>query len=783
MSLSAHAESLKQLASTIPDSDEKWVEVQTDARAIADGLRTRNGPVDNHTELGQSSLPVALTALLQASVRERQTSRAGTPSAAAFELLRLGANLCMDHDANRQRLLDAGYISVVSNILGSCWTHLPENSGTSTYSLLDLKVFKTAVGVLLNASVGYEPVQKTLLAAGTPLTILRVSSSLYPPGEWARALSSDVAGASGSQEKLDEWKWRSGLSSWSWRAIDILTDSGEEEETTTAPKEPIFGPDAIPSLITSLQGFLAPSKSNISPFVSPADIQVFIQADLDSLEQVSMLFESLSLDSESIRKVIAAPDPSSTPLQALVRFVELAEPPAYWDDSRVDGKDKQKWEKSLGTCKAALIKAVVTVAGEDKNMDVLWDDKDGGGWFVKKMLAWIRTHPKAIGVDYARDDLAICATLALGNLARKDSRCISLINPPFSIVYDLLPLLSPQADLKMKHGAIGLLKNLAQPAVNKGPLGDSGIIEKIIASKVWEKSADMAEVVQISAIGVAKHLCNGNLDNALRLVLSPADPATTPTGTQEIETGLDQILDLIKRSDSIALQSEATRVLVNVIKSLWQPNRSATGDSMRSNLDVIRSPIGPVSPVDPQHHQRRREAMEKVTDLDSTEPLAEMVGRSAKYPILLNEGVMALTLLSHTPTGAHCALQALTTPLPFNLSPSGVPSPPAANTSATSTPVDMLTIILRNPDKNFPMELRANVCVLLNGVVRSGKAHVKLVEDIKKKTMSALKALTEPANVGKGGEAETNGSNPQKILRSTAQKTLDTWDAITAPSS
>lgn len=77
-------------------------------------------------------------------------------------------------------------------------------------------------------------------------------------------------------------------------------------------------------------------------------------------------------------------------------------------------------EKKFDICKAALIKAIVEVAGEEKNEDVLWDETEEdqpGGAFVCRMVEWIRSC--ANGSTAGRDDLVICATLSLGNLARR----------------------------------------------------------------------------------------------------------------------------------------------------------------------------------------------------------------------------------------------------------------------------------------------------------------------------------------------------------------------------
>lgn len=92
-----------------------------------------------------------------------------------------------------------------------------------------------------------------------------------------------------------------------------------------------------------------------------------------------------------------------------------------------------------------------------------------------------------------------------------------LLSPPHNIAQLLSSesLLSLTTDLKLKHGVIGLLKHLSQSSVqsafNRAALSNAGIIERVVASGVWDDRGDvMADIVQVNAIGVVKHLCNNN---------------------------------------------------------------------------------------------------------------------------------------------------------------------------------------------------------------------------------------------------------------------------------
>ena len=86
----------------------------------------------------------------------------------------------------------------------------------------------------------------------------------------------------------------------------------------------------------------------------------------------------------------------------------------------------------------------------------------------------------------------------------------AVVKSPISLAPDLAKILESNPDFKVKHGVIGLLKNLAQSTSNRAPLGQAGIIARLADCGIFEDKSDMMEIIQVSAIGVAKHLCNGN---------------------------------------------------------------------------------------------------------------------------------------------------------------------------------------------------------------------------------------------------------------------------------
>lgn len=116
-------------------------------------------------------------------------------------------------------------------------------------------------------------------------------------------------------------------------------------------------------------------------------------------------------------------------------------------------------------------------------------------------------------------------------------------------------------------------------------------------------------------------------------------------------TGLSQILALVKRSDSVPVKSEGTRVVVNVIKSLWAngPVNVDTADPALSNGKLNKEDVE-------ERQQRKQAAMQTVLTPECAFALASLVARSGKYPLLVNEGVVALSLLSTHNAGGKCHL-------------------------------------------------------------------------------------------------------------------------------
>jgi hypothetical protein len=189
-SLARHLDALlAQLPAKSPNS---WQDIELTAQNLANCLRVKDAAgqfehsivfllsnlsylsEDNHTVLGNTSLPQTLTSLLKEALNGA-TVPDDAHASAVFEIFRVAANLCNDHgeirrnlvrvfslisltvDENRGHLLEAGLPQAIVSVLeGYSEEFVPDQSfNRPPFSILHLKVIRTAIGVLLNASIGY----------------------------------------------------------------------------------------------------------------------------------------------------------------------------------------------------------------------------------------------------------------------------------------------------------------------------------------------------------------------------------------------------------------------------------------------------------------------------------------------------------------------------------------------------------------------------------------------------------------------------------------------------
>lgn len=100
---------------------------------------------------------------------------------------------------------------------------------------------------------------------------------------------------------------------------------------------------------------------------------------------------------------------------------------------------------------------------------------------------------------------------------------------------------------------------------------------------------------------------------------------------------LTRVVEFIERVDDVAARSEATRVLVNLIKTVWSQGNNA--ESLGISLSFLNDLF-----IMTSEHASSSLLKERLCSLKTVTALTALV-RSSKFSILQNEGIISLTLL------------------------------------------------------------------------------------------------------------------------------------------
>jgi hypothetical protein len=164
----------------------------------------------------------------------------------------------------------------------------------------------------------------------------------------------------------------------------------------------------------------------------------------------------------------------------------------------------------------------------------------------------------------------------------------------------------------VQHALVGLLRNLAIPEPNKRKLGNAGVLPRLLTMGPWAAERDMLGSVQGGAVGIVKQLVrDGEYEP---LVWIRLELTAETNATEFLSLPLDPLHELITRTNDPAIALEGTRVWVNCIRAL---GASSSSGGWRALSDG------------------------RVLDA-----LTAMLSQGARYPVLLNEAVLALALLA-----------------------------------------------------------------------------------------------------------------------------------------
>ena len=745
-----------------------WDGLARELKPIADILRSGR----HRTPLGASRLPADCVSALQLWLcTDAATSKQAVNNhvlEAAIEIFRVLANLCIDHDSNRTLLdgLNAAptVLAAVSAIL-----HKQDHSRSSAlFSIKILTFLRAAIGAVLNMQLEHIATRQSLTSVDCITTLTSVASHprIYLPHLWALPRTVEIEN---DHEALSKLKMGATVTSWAWRVVQETFDDAKEEKEGQpgTPSDEMHDGDDDSASAHDVRSILsrrcfADLLRPLSLYTSSAtnthatghrlradadDVEELVDSDAEILQTVATLIESCAADDQDFRQsavrrfevnasISSQPyleDSFQSGLDTLMSFVENAEIPREWardtsaltssaamssgtemvSTSSENAQAAEEIYKAFAQFKASAARAVVAISGDDANMSELFGNSSG---FIDRLKAWIRCDPTS------RDDLVSCGMLALGNLARSDAHCLSLVQE-HGLAPFLASLLAQADDIKVAHGLVSLLKNLSIPAPNKVIIGELGAIQAVV--RFMNRDKDMVQPLQFATVGLLKHLCAGVTENAIRLVGGEATGLST-TSTPPL--ALNAVVDMIQRIDDVPTKMEATRVLVNVVKSLWASVRSSNGSQALAEEAILA-------------------ARRKVVRRDVIQALAEMVRTSPKYPVLVNEGIIALTLVGSERVGAELvSLSLLAEPAKSNAEngedeemgsdkeAAALRAPrrrstvdSSASTSSNPLPppacaLDMVTLVLARRDARMPPQFASNACALVLSLCHATQA-------------------------------------------------------------
>lgn len=288
-----------------------------------------------------------------------------------------------------------------------------------------------------------------------------------------------------------------------------------------------------------------------------------------------------------------APQPSSSNSLSIVDLSPLVRDPEE--------------EEQLSSVRSALIRALSDVSAIPEFSTKYPVDSP----LINSLVLWLSA---------SRAQFQICSCIMLGNLARSDPVCHSIVHN-FHVHEILAATVKGSSDTQVLHAALGFLRNLALPLRNKFLIGEAQIIE--IVSRFW--SMDFNPQLQHSAVSLVRQLLNSSLVNVQRLLTSLSSDPDSPAHEK---TYLSLLLSLFEKTDQVPTKLEIARAMAAIWRCLNIADPSLAPSVFNDLLHRIFS----------MHANIAR-------------PLAMMVTQ-ARWPVVRSEGWFALALMARSQEGS-----------------------------------------------------------------------------------------------------------------------------------
>ncbi|TPX38360.1 hypothetical protein SmJEL517_g00347 [Synchytrium microbalum] len=678
------------------------------------------------------------------------------------QTLRALANLCFDNETNREIVLDTK--DSINNIVRCL------NSRSS-------QLLNIVCGALLNISMENEPVQVEILNAGG-LTLLLNVIKLGTDVSTRRSFRGIGPVAIKVLSNLVEaGKLSIGVSTQSsFRLSHFATEKGAQELMSSG------------GLSQMLRLLWQQHQNLLDPEIDREDYD----EALELLDVLTTVLETIG-ENDQIQRAIVDKDL----LDILLDFVDHR-PPAR---ARASGNDEtlMKAVTTYTDIRRTVSRIVTLVTMNDANMV----DMPKKAEIINRFKRWM-TLVRQVSVDDDDDDedqededeeVRMSGALCLGNLARSDETCATLVKT-HNVVPALVKLLRLETErlrmaqtgedtkmgLKVVHAVIGALKNLSLASADRTIMGDLGVINAVAGVFDLEN----IKPVQYGCVGIIKNLCGGQNEANVYRTIGGVDPPP-PTNDFKLETAevpivpgiktpLARIISLIWRAtgdSDTGIRNEGGRVIVNLTRS---SHRARAPQFIKAIVDsngippLIQILTGALLTRDlPPDAMSEDSTDEEVHVHFDALPSADQV-----FPLVQNEGLVALSLIA---TSVPSSIPIITKysasliPTLIRILQSGLPefaehtqpkeSKPSRNSGHFKDDV--------GGDKEHTVysdETKCNVCTLADTLIKRDAAFkARISEDLK----TTLPALLKVVKASPSASSAENPISPTTSIHTTAE--------------
>ncbi|KAJ1345050.1 hypothetical protein BSLG_000565 [Batrachochytrium salamandrivorans] len=640
-----------------------------------------------------------------------------------IQTMRALANLCFDHEANRD---------IIGDLPGAAASLVLTLSSTNTL------VLQTASGALVNISMDNEPVQVSMLGAKAISLLLAILQK------------ADVAIC--NDEPLEN-----AISS-AIRALSNLL----EPESGVAQLLQQNGIVFVIHLVKKMHSVIV--KSNVTA--------VEYDRAMNLLDGLAIVLETIGEKDNVQREIV-----SKALLGILLDFVE--QKPTF---KHAAEDDEASEDISYAHIRKTMARVVTTVTMNDDNMkELVTQDQT-----IARLQSWMAFGLNS-SFHKDEEDIRMSAALCIGNLARSDASCLKLVEHHRSgaalvtlIKLEIDHLRSvggvrgeAKSSIKVLHAAIGALKNMSLAVRVRPTLGSINTIECIVSLFDFE----YLKPVQYSCVGVLKNLTAGTNDlNVYRLLtgLVPGDmtnlsefaaPSSNPMSP------LGRLIALIWKAtddNDTGIRNEGGRVITNIVRAIHR-SKATQFLNILFDLNCITPLVQIVTgamltkPIQPSETGDAEFVGDHHVHFDAL-PIEGQV-----FPLVQNEGLVALTLICSlypAATSKIVRFYASLTPTLFHILKSDVPCLNVSSSSLDESVLqstDRLSALGDQP--TYSLQTKINVCLLLRTLLATEAEFLARISPDLKVIVTALMEMEIPEA---DPAAATSSSRTESMLQATA---------------